>query len=277
MHELMQMRNLACLSLAQRVGRPVFLDIGAAAGPNHTSLDFLVRQDAITFFGLEPDPHSCSELQSRYANARFLQVAVADVPCERDLFITFVRGCSSCLEPNFEVIQKWPIHTWMRVLEKSRISVTTVESLVATQVIPQPDFVKLDIQGLEYEALTGFGAVLDGVIGIELEATLQPIYKGQRLLWEIIEYLNSRGFILRDLHHQGPFEHEFVEVNAFFSRRPADRTVDMYKLKLWEFFSEVTSPGSLGQMQIRSNDRGHEFFSAVDPLHWQRLLGETVS
>jgi len=270
------MRNIACLALAKTAPDCCVLDIGAAAGPNHEALDYLLKNGAIRFFGLEPDLNACNELQRKYPQGTFKPYAVADIEGERDLNVTFVGGCSSCLEPNYELIQKWPIHTWMRVLEKKTVPVTTVSSLISACEIPQPDFVKIDIQGLEYEALQGFGKFLDGVIGIELEAALQPIYKGQKLLWEIVDYLNDYGFILRDLQHQGPFEHELVEVNAFFSKKPTDSSVNIYKLKLWEFFSEISSPGSLGQMKIRNANQNHEIFSAVEPLHWQRLLGEIV-
>jgi hypothetical protein len=81
---------------------------------------------------------------------------------------------------------------------------------------------------------------------------------------------------LRDLQHQGPFEHELVEVNAFFSKPPTDPAVNIYKLKLWEFFSEISSPQSLGQLKIRNGNPSQEIFSAVPTDHWKRLLGEIV-
>jgi FkbM family methyltransferase len=276
MHEIKQMRNIACLALAKTSNPVTFLDIGAAAGPNHTALDYLLRKNAISFLGLEPDEKALEELKARYPNATFLPYAVADEPGDRTLHVTLVGGCSSLLEPNFELLEDWPIRSWLRVLHRKPVRVVTVRELIDQGVLPIPDFVKVDIQGLEYEALAGFGDYLDKVTGIEIEATLKPIYKGQKLLWEIHNMLDSKGFILRDLQHQGPFEHELVEVNAFFSKKPNNPTVNLYKLKLWEFFSEINSPESLGQMQLRSPNKASEIFVHVDPVHWTRLLGDIV-
>lgn len=276
MYEDLQMRNIACLALAKTAGECNFLDVGAAAGPNHITLDYLLKQSAIKFYGLEPDPVACTQLRNSYPQGIFSEYAIADKPGLRTLNVTLVGGCSSCLEPNQEVIAKYPIKTWMKVIEKREINVTTASYLIENKIIPCPDFLKLDIQGLEFEALVGFGDHIDNIIGIELEATLKPIYKDQKLLWEIIEFLNSKGFILRDLQHQGPFEHELVEVNAFFSKPPTDPAVNIYKLKLWEFFSEISSPQSLGQLKIRNGNPSQEIFSAVPTDHWKRLLGEIV-
>jgi FkbM family methyltransferase len=276
MYEELQIRNIACLALAKTAGPCYFLDVGAAAGPNHPALDYLLKQSAINFHGLEPDPIACEHLRRTFPTGTFTEHAIADVAGERTLYVTLVGGCSSCLEPNEEVISKYPIANWMKVIEKREIQVTTASHLILNNLIPIPDFIKLDIQGLEYEALQGFGDYLDNVIGIELEATLKPIYKNQKLLWQIIELLNDRGFILRDLQHQGPFEHELIEANVFFSRSPTDESVNIYKLKLWEFFSEISSPQSLGQLKIRNGAPGQEIFAGVSENHWQRLLGELV-
>ena len=154
------------------------------------------------------------------------------------------------------------------------IQVTTIEDLINKKNIPIPDFIKLDIQGTEYEALEGMGEFLNNLTGIELETTLKPVYKNQKTFDEIFKFLDSKGFALRDIQHQGPFEGELIELNAFFSKKPSDPTTNIYKLKLWEFISEIESPPHLAQIQLQSNMQNHELWSEITEFHKSRLFGE---
>lgn len=55
-------------------------------------------------------------------------------------------------------------------------------------------FLKMDVQGYEYEVLRGAGEVLNQVRVIECELSLAPMYKGQMLYREMIAEFEKRGF-----------------------------------------------------------------------------------
>lgn len=57
-------------------------------------------------------------------------------------------------------------------------------------------FIKIDTQGYEMPVLHGAEALLPRVSGIQLELSLLPLYEGQVLYREIIDWLGEKGFEL---------------------------------------------------------------------------------
>jgi len=55
-------------------------------------------------------------------------------------------------------------------------------------------FLKIDTQGFEYEVLQGASDSLEKIKAIQLELSLVPLYKGQRLWNFLIEHLTRKGF-----------------------------------------------------------------------------------
>lgn len=55
---------------------------------------------------------------------------------------------------------------------------------------------KVDTQGYEMPVLTGAGAVLDRVCGLQLELSLAPLYDGQIMYQKMIAWLSGKGFEL---------------------------------------------------------------------------------
>jgi len=55
-------------------------------------------------------------------------------------------------------------------------------------------FLKLDTQGWDLEVLDGADAVLNGLVGIQLEAPLEPIYEGVPAFTQTIERVRGLGF-----------------------------------------------------------------------------------
>jgi FkbM family methyltransferase len=55
---------------------------------------------------------------------------------------------------------------------------------------------KLDVQGSELEALRGGERFLGRVEAVELELSLAPMYEGQALYRDVLDFLHERGFLL---------------------------------------------------------------------------------
>lgn len=57
-------------------------------------------------------------------------------------------------------------------------------------------WLKVDVQGFEKEVLAGAGDFLRSMSAIEIELSLAPLYDGQPLIGEMIDYLDAAGFAL---------------------------------------------------------------------------------
>ena len=60
-------------------------------------------------------------------------------------------------------------------------------------------FLKVDVQGFEYQVLQGATRLLDGLVGIQMEMSLVPLYDGERLFDPLLHDLKARGFELWSL------------------------------------------------------------------------------
>jgi FkbM family methyltransferase len=60
-------------------------------------------------------------------------------------------------------------------------------------------FLKVDVQGFEYQVLQGATRLLDGIVGIQMEMSLVPLYDGELLFDQLLHELGARGFELWSL------------------------------------------------------------------------------
>jgi FkbM family methyltransferase len=196
--------------------RLVFVDVGAEGGWQEKWRRLAPDLD-MTF--VEPAPETAQSLRADYPNCRVLEVGLLDRSCARTLNITRLTGCSSLLLPDAELLRRWAVAPLFDVVRTVEVRCERYDALHAAGAAPRPDALKIDVQGVEYEVLQGFGELLFGCLGIELEAHFYPIYRGEKLLHEIVSYLSEYGLTLRRLEPQMSFDGDLVEANVYFTRR----------------------------------------------------------
>lgn len=80
------------------------------------------------------------------------------------------------------------------------------------------DFIKLDVQGYEIEALKGAESVLSNAKAVMTEVRFFPLYEADSLFQDIDFYLSERGFALQqicEVTHR-PSNRQAFEANAFW-------------------------------------------------------------
>ena len=106
-----------------------------------------------------------------------------------------------------------------------RVPIHRLDSVAKDQVSAEHrTFLKIDTQGYEPEVLDGAEALLPGLIGIQLEMSLLPIYQGVRGYQHMIQLLAAAGFTLH-LVLPGYFERKLgrmLEIDGVFIREPVD-------------------------------------------------------
>ena len=78
--------------------------------------------------------------------------------------------------------------------ELIEINVGTLSSYLKPENIESPAMLKLDIQGFEMEALKGCESIIHKFNYIYCECSFIELYSGQKLAYEVIEWLNQRQF-----------------------------------------------------------------------------------
>jgi FkbM family methyltransferase len=105
-----------------------------------------------------------------------------------------------------------------RTIGTERVAVVTLADEIVQRAGPtERVFVKSDTQGFEAQVLDGCGAAIERVVGLQLELSLLPIYRGQPRYLEMLARIEALGFTPRLLipgywsrHHGRMLEFDVV-------------------------------------------------------------------
>jgi FkbM family methyltransferase len=218
--------------------RVVVLDVGAAGGVQPAWLPELEHIDLVM---VEPAQAEVAKLEAQLKDkpsVSILNVGLSNREGKHTLFRTRFRQCSSLLEPNPEVAGRYRVGPAFKVVAQEEIECRRYDNLMREGRAPQPDVVKIDVQGAEKLVLEGMGAALDKVLGIEIESHFYPLYQGQALFGDMVTWLAEKGFRLRQVAPTYNFDTDIVEVNAWFTRIENLTDVERRKLnvieRVWE-------------------------------------------
>jgi FkbM family methyltransferase len=213
------------------------VDVGGAGGLQPKWLPHAQRIMPVMF---EPNPAEAAKLRQTFADGLVLQTGLSNLTEAHDLHITRWWGCSSLRKPNREMLRKYRIAPLFEVQRTASVACTRYDTLHAAGEVPAPDAIKIDVQGFEYEVLQGFGGLLQGCLGIELETHLYPLYQDQKLLHHLVAFLADFGFVLRALAPVPSFDGDVVEVDAWFTKNiHAWRQLDPSRQEKFRLMSQV--------------------------------------
>lgn len=218
--------------------RLTLVDVGGLGGIQDHWTPYLDRIRPIVF---EPNPSEAALIRASIEatpGGQVIEKALGDVEGVRRLHITKSLGCTSLLIPNRALLSRYSVATAFDVVREIDVTCTRYDTLHAQGIAPRPDVIKIDVQGFEYEVLEGFGDLLKGCLGVQVEAHFAPIYTDQKLLSDLVELLGRSGLALRKISPVDHFDGDLVEVDAWFTC-DIDRTgeltqADRAKLQLIE-------------------------------------------
>ena len=106
-------------------------------------------------------------------------------------------------------------------MERRKISIATIDSLMENSHKPLPDLAKLDIQGYELEALCG-ATTLFGVTEVFiLEVSLMDFLPGQPSFLDVLNFMNERGYVVYDFcgFLRRPYDGALAQTDIAFVQR----------------------------------------------------------
>jgi FkbM family methyltransferase len=196
--------NYVCRSVAKKYQNTLLAALRSLPGKfDLTLIDIGAARDIeprwkrvesfLNYIGAEPDERSRNLLLTRPNNCLSYSIipnAIWDSTGTIDINLCKKPMVSSFYPPYTEFVNLFPY--------ADRFTIESVENLSAVRLddlsLKACDFIKIDIQGGELNALKGARTVLQKTIGVELEVEFLPIYKGQPLFGEIQEFLDAAGF-----------------------------------------------------------------------------------
>lgn len=83
-----------------------------------------------------------------------------------------------------------------------KVKALTLDTVVEQKGFPLPDLIKMDVQGAEFDILKGASKCLENARDVILELQKVEYNKGAPLRDEVIQFMNSKGFVMKN---EGPF------------------------------------------------------------------------
>ena len=203
-------------SLLRELAIDHVLDVGANIGQYAVQLRLYGYRGAIDSF--EPSSAAYQTLAGRAAGDRDWHVhhaGLARASGTATLHVSANSQSSSLLAMLPRHLESAPESA---VVGEERVELTTLAHALDAGA---RTFVKIDAQGSEHAILEGAGARLAEIAGLELELSLVPLYAGETLFPEMVQWLTSRGFALRAVGPgiADPRTGDLLQLDALFSRR----------------------------------------------------------
>ncbi len=174
------------------------VDIGASGGIQDKWRGFA----ALNFYGFEPDSRGVVDVRKN-GRETWITCGVAGTSGTFNFNLLREQCNSSLLKPNLHTISQLAYD--IRDFDLIRQIAIPCETLneICSKLTIDPDMIKLDTQGSEFEILEGGLKVLDkSILAAEIEVEFLPLYENQKLFADVDSFMRAKGFVLMDLGNQ---------------------------------------------------------------------------
>lgn len=188
-------------------GFGVSLNLPATFGPEVTHVLYEADADAVKRMESELDSAHAKMLSEKYV----LPYCLGSKRGRATLNVTRNSYASSLFPPNEGFLKYYceipidratydiPYIHMLEVVRQVQVEVYALDDLLGSGSVPiarAPDFLSLDAQGYELEILRGAKkALATGVLGIVSEVEMIPMYSGQPLLGDILNFAAANDFL----------------------------------------------------------------------------------
>ncbi len=208
---------IMCSRLSNVIDSPdLIIDVGANIGQfTSSAANFFPEAEVHSF---EPIPKCYKTLlknTKKLPNVKTYNFALGSSNTNIDFFINLDAQSSSALKTNELRLKIFP--------DKYEVETIEVEQKCLDTIFADMDFganclLKIDVQGLEVEVLKGAVNSFSSIRYILLEASINPLYKGEVCLQDMITFTENLGFKLRYIIQgsRSPTTKTFIEFDLLF-------------------------------------------------------------
>lgn len=187
------------------------LDAGASGGGEHNRWRFLGQN--LCLYGFEPEESELSMLvhdaEESGIDAEYSSMCLGRTEKGRKLIVTKELCSASFLKLDYEwykrkvgaVVDGRPIRSSdsMAVEKDILVDCISLDDWAQETGVQGIDYLKLDIEGIELEALEVAPRILDSVLGISVDVIFHADWIGAPVFADIDSYLREKGFYLWDI------------------------------------------------------------------------------
>jgi FkbM family methyltransferase len=180
------------------------MDIGGKGG---IPREFNKANEIINFFSFEPNPIEFDKLNKENKTHSILPFAIGAKEEKRDLNIAEYASGSSLYNINQKTVSRFWDYENLISNKTEIIDCVSLDYLYKEKIIPVPNFIKIDVEGAEFEVLEGASNVLlnQDCLGLKIECRfddwlIDEDNKPIKTFSEIDIYLKKLGFKLYDIH-----------------------------------------------------------------------------
>ena len=194
----------------------VVYDIGAATGAYATAFAKVSTVSQVIAF--EPLAESFAALEQRARvepKIRCFRLALGEKDEQLHLHRSALRDTSSLLPINAAMRRHFPLGAQIEAPES--VAVARLDAVVAEHGLPDPDLVKVDVQGFEDRVIRGGAETLRSAKLCILEVSFRPMYEGSAQFDDVYTLMRDLDFALAGF--DGPLYSpggELLQVDAYF-------------------------------------------------------------
>ncbi len=223
-----QSENARFISMLRTHNVNLIFDVGANAG----QFGVLLREDGFDgkIISFEPLSDARESLQNISRNDPLwqiaLQTAIGEENGEIEIQIAGNSHSSSVLDMLDTHVRAAPDSKY---IGKEKVALRKLDSIAPDYMDSNSiAFIKIDTQGYETQVMNGAKKLMSQIVGLQVEISLVPLYKGQCLFDEMLKKLKNDGFELWSIStvFSDPNTAQVLQVDATFFRTPSNNSYE---------------------------------------------------
>ncbi|WP_422345145.1 FkbM family methyltransferase [Parasphingorhabdus sp.] len=187
-----------CIRRAEKMGLDTVIDVGANHGQFASRIRALGWNSVVLSFEPLAEPfESLQRMAEKDPSHQAFRFGLGEENTEPVMNVASNHGASSSLLEFDPLLEKsFSITT----TAKEKVEIRRLDDVAEKmKLAPEKCLLKIDTQGFEQQVLKGSGKFLDQIQMLFLEVSLRPVYKNEPRLFEMLSFLDSLGFEVRDV------------------------------------------------------------------------------